>query len=170
MSQPGRHAGGVLVQTGQLDIALHRHAECREVVGQHILGVVLRDHQQERIRAVQSGEVGPQNLAVLTEHVEDPGPKTALQQSFHQTRMLVELQRPGLHAQRPRLGVGSGRGVDDPHRHSPACQFDRRRQPARAGARDENIGGSACHDTFLPVTSSRNRIWSASTRSRWCGR
>ena len=137
--QDRRHAGLRLREADRLDLPLDSHAQFRQMLVEQPLGLRLRQHQREGIRARDAGKADVADRLVACDHIGGRDLVSRRDKRGAATRAVEQFQRPAPEHQS--LGfVGSLRGlVDDADRYAIARQFRRHRQADRAGADDQNF-------------------------------
>ena len=141
MAQRGCDAGRILRQSDQFDVALDRHAQFGQPLGQQRLGARLGQQQRKGKRAVDAFADGQRRQPAVA--LADAQRIEALTLGHELVDHAHALQRFQAGApQRQRLGDRAGlcRPVDDAHRYAPAAQGDGQRQAGRPGANDQDLG------------------------------
>lgn len=118
--------------------ALDVHVERREMLGQQTLGDGLVEKQQVRIARLQRIEVELGDALAGRVQDREPRAMAELDEPVDDALLLEELERSGLNADRARVARGSGRLVDDTHRHAGARETKRGGEPRRTGADDQH--------------------------------
>jgi hypothetical protein len=159
------HAVRVLREADQLHSPFAAAAEFLHSVQRDLLCRVLRQHQQIRVRGVQTAEVEFGDLALLAENVE-PAHRQSPRRRLHYTEPLEQLQRPGLQPERLRADVVVGRGVDASHVDASTTQLRRRGQPDRTGTHNKYLDVAASHGATRSGKAgsthrAKSRIWSS---------
>jgi hypothetical protein len=129
----------VLGDAGGGTRAAHCPAELLEPIEQHLLGVVLRNHQGVRIPGRQSAERDADQLAAAVADAEARRRDPERDQAVADADPLQHLQRPGVHDSRPR-GVGAlGQLVEHHHLVARSRQHDAHRQTDRPSSDHHDV-------------------------------
>ena len=126
----------------ELGLPLDRDTERLEALDQQPLVLVLRIDLQERIggeilaHGLEGQARGPHAL-----HPEIDGGDfvTSANDDIREIELLVELEGPCVHRERPRGRPGLGGLVDDPNLHALLGEPERQDEPRGAGADDQNV-------------------------------
>ena len=120
-----------------------RHALVAQRLAQQPLVVVLAQDQEEGIGTQLAPDVTQRDARgppALRPHVGAGRALAELERPLDDAEMRVDLERAGLHAQRPRLERRTGVPVHDQRAHASPGELVGEHEPGRARSDDQNVG------------------------------